>query len=52
MGSRALKMMVILLCGLNSAMWELYTGSTFMAVLWGAVALGFAFWIIDDISRQ
>ncbi len=52
MGNRALKLMVILLCTINAATWELYTESTFMALLWGAVAVGFAYWIADDVARQ
>jgi uncharacterized membrane protein YvlD (DUF360 family) len=51
MGNRALKLMVILLCMINAAMWLLYTESAFMAALWGAVAIGFVFWILDDVRR-
>jgi uncharacterized membrane protein YvlD (DUF360 family) len=43
--------MVILLCTVNAVTWEMYTQSTFMAVLWGAIALAFAFWIADDAGR-
>jgi len=50
-GNRALKLMVILLCCINSAMWLFYTESTLMAMLWGAVAVGFLVWIIDDMRR-
>jgi membrane protein YdbS with pleckstrin-like domain len=50
-GNRALKLMVILLCGINSAMWLFYTESPLMAIVWGAVAVGFFVWIIDDIRR-
>ena len=51
MGNRALKLMVILLCCINSAMWLFYTESTVMAMVWGAVAIGFLFWIVDDMRR-
>ena len=50
-GTRALKLMVILLCLINAAMWLFYTESALMAMLWGAVAVGFLVWIIDDIRR-
>jgi membrane protein YdbS with pleckstrin-like domain len=50
-GNRALKLMVILLCCINSAMWLFYTESMVMAMIWGAVALGFFFWIVDDMRR-
>ena len=51
MGTRALKLMVILLCCINSAMWLFYTESVVMAMIWGAVAVGFLVWIIDDMRR-
>lgn len=50
-GTRALKLMVVLLCTINSAMWLLYTESPMMAALWSATALGFLFWILDDARR-
>jgi uncharacterized membrane protein YoaT (DUF817 family) len=50
-GTRALKLMVILLCLINAAMWLFYTESALMAMLWGAVAVGFLIWIIDDMRR-
>jgi hypothetical protein len=51
MGNRLLKVMVIILCCVNAAMWELYTESTLMALLWGATALAFVVWIVDDMRR-
>jgi uncharacterized membrane protein YoaT (DUF817 family) len=51
MGNRALKLMVILLSCINAAMWLFYTESTLMAIVWGAVAIGFFIWIIDDMRR-
>jgi uncharacterized membrane protein YoaT (DUF817 family) len=51
MGNRLLKVTVIILCGINAVMWELYTQSTPMALLWAATALAFVVWIVDDIRR-
>lgn len=50
-GNRLLKMMVILLCSVNALMWEYYTESTFMAIVWGGIAIAFVAWIIDDMRR-
>ncbi len=50
-GNRALKLMVILLCSINAAMWEYYTESRIMALAWVAIAVAFVIWIIDDIRR-
>jgi membrane protein YdbS with pleckstrin-like domain len=50
-GNRALKLMVILLCSINAAMWEFYTESRIMALVWVAVAIAFVAWIIDDMRR-
>ena len=51
MGNRALKLMVILLCCINAAMWLFYTESPLMAMVWGGVAVGFFVWILDDMRR-
>ena len=51
MGTRLLKVTVIFLCGVNTLMWELYTQSTIMALIWAAIAIAFVFWIADDIRR-
>lgn len=51
MGTRLLKVTVVLLCCINTAMWELYTQSTMMALLWAATALAFVIWIADDVRR-
>jgi uncharacterized membrane protein YoaT (DUF817 family) len=51
MGNRLLKVAVVILCGINAAMWELYTESPIMALLWGAIAIAFVVWIADDIRR-
>ncbi len=50
-GNRLLKLTVVLLCTINAAMWELYTDSPTMALIWGATALAFVVWIIDDARR-
>ena len=51
MGDRLLKVAVVILCSINAAMWELYTESTIMALLWAAIAIAFVVWIADDIRR-
>ena len=51
MGNRALKLMVIFLCSINAVMWQLYTQAPLMAALWAATAVGFVFWIADDMRR-
>ena len=38
-GNRLLKLMVILLCTINALMWQYYTESTFMAIVWGRIAI-------------
>ena len=50
-GTRALKLMVILLSCINAAMWLFYTESALMAMVWGGVAIAFFVWIIDDMRR-
>jgi uncharacterized membrane protein YvlD (DUF360 family) len=50
-GNRLLKLTVILLCCINALMWKFYTESTMMAIVWGAIAIAFVYWIIDDIRR-
>lgn len=50
-GTRLLKLTVVLLCVINTAMWELYTQSTIVALVWLGLAVGFVFWIADDMRR-
>jgi membrane protein YdbS with pleckstrin-like domain len=50
-GNRLLKLTVILLCCINALMWEYYTESRLMAIVWGGIAVAFVFWIIDDMRR-
>lgn len=52
MGERALKLMVVLLSGVNAAIWFYYTQSTMMGILWAGTALGFIVWILDDVRRR
>jgi len=50
-GDRLLKVAVVFLCSINAAMWELYTESTIMALLWAVTAIAFVVWIAKDIRR-
>ena len=52
MGTRLLKVTVILLCCVNAVMWEAYTESRFMAAIWAMIAIGFAVWIKRDAARR
>jgi hypothetical protein len=51
MGNRLLKLVVVILCSVNAAMWELYTESTIMALVWVAIAIAFVVWIASDVRR-
>ena len=51
MGNRFLKLLVVLLSSVNAVMWEIYTHSPLMAMLWAGTAVAFVGWIIDDIRR-
>jgi len=44
--------MVVLLSGVNAAIWFYYTQSTVMGVVWAGTALAFIVWILDDIRRR
>lgn len=52
MGERALKLMVVLLSGINAAIWFYYTKSTLMGIAWAGTAIAFILWILDDIRRR
>lgn len=52
LANRLMKVAVVLLSCMNSALWEVYTESPIMAMLWGAIALGFVIWIGDDMRRD
>jgi uncharacterized membrane protein YoaT (DUF817 family) len=51
LGDRLLKVAVVILCSINAATWELYTESTTMALVWGAIAIAFVIWIARDMKR-
>jgi hypothetical protein len=50
-GTRLLKVAVVFLCSVNALMWEYYTQSRMMAILWAAIAVAFVVWIVDDMRR-
>ena len=43
-----LRAAVVFLCSVNAVMWEVYTESTFMAIVWAAIVVGFIGWMIYD----
>jgi hypothetical protein len=47
-GDALLKITVILLSSINAVMWEVYTESRFMALVWVAIVVGFISWMIYD----
>ena len=52
MGNDLLRIAVIILSSINAVMWEFYTESTFMAVVWGAIAIGFLVWTVRVIRYR
>jgi uncharacterized membrane protein YvlD (DUF360 family) len=48
-GNDLLKIAVVILSSINAVMWEFYTESTFMAVVWMAIAIAFVVWTVRDI---
>jgi len=50
-GNRLLKVAVVFLCTVNALMWEFYTESRMMAIVWAAIAVGFVVWIARDVKR-
>ena len=50
-GTRLLKVAVVFLCSVNTVMWEYYTQSRMMAILWAAIAVAFVIWIVNDMRR-
>ena len=52
MGNSILKIGVIILSGINAVMWEFYTESTFMAVVWLAIAFAFTGWFGYDVRNR
>ncbi len=52
MGNDLLKIAVVILSSINAVMWKYYTESTFMAVIWAAIAVGFLVWAVRDIRYR
>ena len=48
---RPLKVAVVILCAMDSAMWLLYSESVVMAIVWAAIAIAFIVWIVKDIQN-
>jgi hypothetical protein len=51
-GNDLLKFTVVILSSINAVMWEFYTESTFMAVIWAAIAIAFGVWAVRDIRHR
>jgi len=51
-GNTLLRIAVIILSSINAVMWEVYTESTFMALVWAAIVVGFVGWMIYDKSHR
>jgi len=47
-----LKFAVVILSSINAVMWEFYTESTFMALVWGAIAIAFLVWTVREIRYR
>ena len=47
-GNTLLRIAVIILSSINAVMWEVYTESTFMALVWAAIVVGFIGWMIYE----
>jgi hypothetical protein len=47
-----LQFAVVILSSINTVMWKFYTESTFMAVIWAAIAIAFAVWAVRDIRYR
>ena len=52
MANDLLKFAVVILSSINAVMWKFYTESTFMAVIWVAIAIAFAVWAVRDIRYR
>jgi hypothetical protein len=49
MGNDLLRIAVVILSTINAVMWEFYTESTFMALVWVAIAITFAVWTVRSV---
>ncbi len=52
MGNDLLRIAVVILSSINAVMWKYYTESTFMAVIWAAIAVVFLVWTVRDIRYR
>ena len=52
MGNDLLKIAVVILSSINAVMWEFYTESTLMAVIWAAIAVSFLVWTIREVRNR
>jgi hypothetical protein len=46
------KLAVVLLSGINAAMWWVYTESRLMGTVWAMIAIVFAIWMKRDAARR
>jgi hypothetical protein len=52
MGNDLLRFAVVMLSTINSVMWEFYTESTLMAIIWAAIAMVFLVWALREIRNR
>jgi hypothetical protein len=52
MGNDLLRIAVVILSTINAVMWEFYTESTIMALVWAALAIAFLVWTLRDIRNR
>ena len=52
MGNDLLRIAVVILSSINAVMWEFYTQSTFMAVIWVSIAIVFVVWTVREIRYR
>ena len=52
MGNDLLRIAVVILSSINAVMWEFYTESTLMALIWGAIAIAFFVWTVREIRNR
>jgi hypothetical protein len=52
MGNNLLRIAVVILSSINCVMWEFYTESTFMAIVWLAIAITFLVWTIREVRYR
>jgi hypothetical protein len=52
MGNNLLRIAVVILSSINCVMWEFYTESTFMAIIWAAIAGAFLVWTVREIRNR